>query len=200
MKWWSACWFLLCGSVCAQVDLVPNPSFEEISACPDDYSQISRAAPWQGFAFGGEDVDLFHACGKKAFGVPRNFTGEARARTGHGYAGLFVWYPQFPTYREFLQVPLEEPLRPGRTYEAVMYVRRASYRTVALGGMGFVFTSDSLRPHAGNWTDFTPQVARPPGEPVEDSHRWTKISGRFRARGDERWLTIGVFAPNDRLT
>lgn len=44
----------------AQVNLVPNPSFESYSTCPDGSSQLYKATPWFNPALGSPDY--FNVC------------------------------------------------------------------------------------------------------------------------------------------
>ncbi|SDK23079.1 hypothetical protein SAMN05421823_102199 [Catalinimonas alkaloidigena] len=187
------------GAVRAQQDLVPNPGFEEVTACPRAISQLELATPWRGIGPNQADADLFHFCGKKGLRVPRNFAGEAWPRTGEAYAGIFVGYPQRPEYREFIQVRLTAPLAAGRTYVAVMHVSRADYRSLAVAGLGMLFTHDTVRVGMGNWMDFRPQVSSPPDELLDEAEGWVKVMGQFVAEGGEQTLTIGLFTPNGPL-
>ena len=48
--------------VTAQSNLVPNPSFEEFTNCPDGRGQIGYVLGWEKVG-GGGIVDYFHECG-----------------------------------------------------------------------------------------------------------------------------------------
>ena len=63
-------------------NLVPNPSFENISNCPSGNSEIYQAVPWDRPPGSITSPDLFNACNTAGVGcsdvnVPDNFTGSA---------------------------------------------------------------------------------------------------------------------------
>jgi hypothetical protein len=74
MDWKNSCHFgtvmvsalVLCLNLQAQ-NLVPNPSFEDHSECPDGPGNIEFAYPW--FKTRGS-CDYFHECGIDGFGIP----------------------------------------------------------------------------------------------------------------------------------
>src|ERR1043166_7746227 len=72
-------------------NLVPNPGFENYSACPSSASQICSAAPWFQPTTDGTS-DFFHTCALPNIpavfaGVPDNLYGSQVPHSGQGYAG-----------------------------------------------------------------------------------------------------------------
>ena len=104
-------------------NIAPNPSFEEITVCPQSFytRNTDFAIPgWTSATFG--TPDLFHACSSDEAGVPFNWAGESNAHSGKGYAGIFVWDTDLSAnYREYLQGELAEPLKAGEKYKVEFY-------------------------------------------------------------------------------
>jgi OmpA-OmpF porin, OOP family len=76
------------GSNCLSQNLVPNPSFETYSSCPEGISEVDLAVPWINPTFGTSD--FFHSCSSNFVDVPYNFFGFQYAHTGEGYGGAYL--------------------------------------------------------------------------------------------------------------
>ena len=97
-------------NVSAQVNLVPNPSFEFFTICPSTFSQIAYAYPWYMPTAGTSDY--FNSCDLGIMGVPLNITGYQFARTGVAYVG-----GQMTTgYREYISSRLNSALIKDKNY------------------------------------------------------------------------------------
>ncbi len=80
------------GEATAQTNLVPNPSFETYTNCPNNGSQINYAFPWYSPTWGSPDY--YNTCDGSAvlsFGVPLNWFSYQYARTGSGYSGIYCY-------------------------------------------------------------------------------------------------------------
>src|ERR1700749_1133263 len=89
----------------AQVNLVPNPSFEIYTSCPTGSSQLSLAIPWQGVTTNSSDY--FNVCGTGGATVPFSGSNFQNARTGNAYAAIWLINSYGVNYREYLQVKLD---------------------------------------------------------------------------------------------
>jgi uncharacterized repeat protein (TIGR03803 family) len=173
-------------------NLVPNPGFENLTACPDSVSELSRAAPWFSATVGGTS-DLFNDCSSSpAVGVPANLFGNQAPHGGHGYGGGKE-YPEW----EYLSSPLAAPLTAGQTYEVSFYVSLADNSQFALDNLGVCFSTGPLPDPSGFYavplTTFTPQVQNRSGDFLTSKTSWTLVRGWFTAAGGENYLTIGNF-------
>jgi OOP family OmpA-OmpF porin len=97
-------------------NLVPNPSFEELSRCPNSFSTDKNdfiVPGWESPTTG--TPDHFHGCSWGEADVPFNWAGSANAHSGKGYAGMYVWNKRDDdkSYREYIQCELAEPLVAG---------------------------------------------------------------------------------------
>src|SRR5690606_36157905 len=105
--------FVMCISLQGQ-NLVPNPSFEEYTVCPEGNGAIEDAVQWNSATAG--TPDLYNYC-SSGFGtsVPTNWAGYQEPHSGNGYAGFYN-YNQFIELREYMQTNLETPLEAGVAY------------------------------------------------------------------------------------
>ena len=188
-------------------NLIPNPSFEENTACPyliavpctepNPYDPVALAVPWQRPTCSSSDY--YHACATLLnYSVPANFQGYQEALSGEAYVGIWANSnnPQDP-WHEYVNAPLLEPLLPGVEYEAGMHVSRgAEYDDYNDGcdRLGMFFSIGPPIDTVGNdgW-QLEPHVQSTPGVVLGDTAGWTLISGTFIANGGEDHVTIGNF-------
>ena len=185
----------------AQINLVPNPSFEIYDTCPDNPGQIHFAIPWfqphngSGDVITSSSTDLFHSCVSGFSGTPDNVIGFQYPRTGLGYAGISPYFSDFnPNSREYIEVELTATLNLNKKYCVSWYVSLAEDCYYACGEMGAYFSPDSLL-NNNNWSyiNVVPQVKSPSGVIIKDTANWVMIKGSFVATGNEKFLTIGNF-------
>lgn len=186
-------------------NIVPNPSFENYTSCPDNLTsgsvnQINKAFPWNHPTTGTSD--FFHTCNNNIngiAGVPNNTLGSRAARTGQGYAGFYA----FTITREYLQTQLCSPMIVGETYSVSFYVGfsqgltlRNNYATDAVG------TLFSTYPVADNnyLRSVTPHIQNPQGKVLKDTLNWELISGSFTADSAYTYITIGYIGPSTGRT
>jgi gliding motility-associated-like protein len=186
-------------SLAAQ-NLVPNCSFEDLSTCPAEFSEIGNATPWTGARkIGGASSDLFNVCGVALFHSPDNRFGEQEPKDGNGYAGIWGY---LDTYREYLQAPLLKPLISGKTYCINFYVSLAEYSwggikdIGALISVGPVYQDDYQGSDTGGYLNIQmkPQVTNEQGVFLTDTLNWIEVKGAFIAKGNEDHITIGNFS------
>jgi hypothetical protein len=172
-------------------NLVPNPGFESHSSCPSDQAQVDRAVPWFQPTFATSDY--YHTCASSSFAsVPDNFFGHQDPHSGQGYTGLYAYDAE--NYREYIEVPLTEPLMAGRTHQVSFYVNLADRSGFAVDNLGAYFSigpvTDSTH---GTPLPFVPQVRNPAGRFLSSQVEWMLVGGVFTAAGGENYLTIGNF-------
>jgi OOP family OmpA-OmpF porin len=197
IKFWIAFSFLTSINLYCQ-NLVPNYSFEEYSNCPYEPSQLSFAFPWTTPSSGTSD--FFHEC----FGpcepffedpicVPTNIFGFQYARTGLGYAGIFVY--ENSNYREYLQCPLVSTLQAGEIYEVKFYVSLPDIVYPCASEIGIAFQHSST--FQSTYQPLTSLSSIfPSSSLINDTINWMLISGDYVANGSEDYLIIGNFKDN----
>lgn len=194
----------------AQGNLVPNPSFEAIDACPCvvGFEPGGKPLHWEKWS---QSPDYFHACIDQAcsfdtiLDVPLNGFGFQYAHSGEAYVGMYA-YEGNSDYREYVGCELLEPLVLGQTYLVSFYTNVAfggtySSPTWACNNMGMLFTMDpsiwigseqpsfALRNYAHLLSE----------EVTSDTAAWSLVGGTFTADSAYRYLVLGNFF-SDELT
>ena len=186
--------FCISNFLLAQVNLVPNPSFEIFNSCPTGMGQIGKAVPWFSPIYPSATSDYFNSCDISNYvGVPNNQFGFQEARTGKAYPGIGVYTSNSYNAREYIESKLILPLIANKTYCMQFFVSKADNVQFAVDGMGAYFSNDSVLSTFHNVLPFTPQINNPTGNIIADTVNWIKISGSFTASGGEKFITIGNF-------
>ncbi len=196
---------ILCACIWYQVsaqNLIPNPSFDSLTKCPDSNTR-SRGEltipPWFGAGW-LSTPDNFNECSTTIdLGVPYNGEGGFTyrlARSGTGYAGIFVRNFVVDESHEYIETPLTKSLEKGQTYFVRFYVahrRDSRYRgqMVYIDAIGLNFT-DTLFYTEEFIPKVTPSIEHR-GTVIKDSINWTPICGVYQAKGGEKYATIGNF-------
>ena len=188
-------------NIFAQLNLVPNPSFETYTNCPTSGSQINYAFPW--YSPTGGSPDYFNGCvSSYSVGVPLNWGGYQYAKTGIAYAGIYCYGSNlpYPDIKEYLQVKLTDSLIQNKKYCVSFYVNLAkppsgslTYNNVAITEIG-MYISDTAVSEVNEYTlPYIAQIQSPSGVFLNDTVNWTEISGTYTAHGGEKYITIGNF-------
>jgi gliding motility-associated-like protein len=205
--------FLIGGAVrlSAQVNLVPNPSFELYDTCPNSFPDpglIYSAVPWfqpdtciMGSTRLSSSSDYFNICTSNFFSVPSNGVGYQNARTGDGYAGIFfiTGYPSPSGVREYIEVKLLDTLKHNNLYYVEFYVSLAnnpSGNCLATDAIHLAFSNSIIYNNCYDPLLLTPSISNPIGAVVTDTLNWVKVSGDYYAQGGELYLIIGNFFDN----
>lgn len=178
----------------AQINLVPNPSFEDTVYCPFGTNQIDACANWLNF---GNSPDYFNTCSNPAFAVPNSIFGFQYPHTGDAMAGSIFYlrpnHPSGPNYREPIGIELINNLTVGQKYFVSFYVVNAevNFGSVACNKIGANFSTvpfDSCCPIP------TLNIAKLYSDSViVDTLDWYKISGSFIADSTYQYLVISNF-------
>lgn len=190
--------FLLLVSIAvkAQVNLVPNPSFEDYSPCPDNEAQITRATGWYSPTNGSPDY--FNACSPNpSYSTPTNLFGEQQPNLGNGYIGLGPYYSGSSNYREYIQSELSDTLIAGKTYCIQFFTSLAGKQSkYANNNIGLVLSELPITAigNLGPLIDFPTSLNS--NIIIDDSINWIQLSGIYIANGSEKYITIGNFYSN----
>lgn len=191
---------LLCLFMCqvkAQVNLVPNGSFEEVDSCNFDFNDFDVLTHWFKPSQGSSDV--CNACTPE-FGsswMPENYVGFQYAEDGLGYSGVFLIASGIFNYREYLAVKLLEPLQANKTYCVKFSVSLAEDFPLSISSVGAYFSGDSIFQDDFKRLPYTPQIENPENNFINDTTSWVVIKGSFKAEGNEQYMYIGNFRPDN---
>lgn len=189
--------FILCFSrFLFSQNLVPNAGFEEKISKKFD----GQTGYWKK-CIDSDTPDYFNdSLAKNIF---KKYIGNVKPHSGKSFTGIFV-YRNRPNrrneIREFIQSPLIQNLKKDSIYYAEAYVIPDQESNAICDGFG-IFFSDTLI--STNKTErmylFHPQISNRVNNFINSKTEWTKISGIFRATGNEKYITIGNFK-SDTLT
>ncbi len=182
----------------AQVNLVPNPSFEEADTCAAQMGYLTNGRPLHWFSF-SDTPDYYRSCVPEGAinWVPQSGVVYQYPYDGGSFSGLFT-YAYGNNYREMIGAELLTPLEVGVTYYASMWVNAGTGGNavgnlgICSNNIGMLFTMDpyfwvsgmqsfGLRNYAHV---FHPEV-------VMDTVEWTLVSGSFVADSAYRYIVIG---------
>ena len=187
--------FLQVSSFC-QINLVPNPSFEEWKYIDTGFANYPFPKHWINPNMSSPDYftsDTTYGLGT----VPNNRHGYTYAFDGKGYifTGLRddTSYNIHGGFKEYIEAELIDSLKQNRYYYVSLYVRWADSTTIAIYDLGVYFSQtliydDSIL----TLTMCVPQIKNNSGNYLTDTV-WTKISGYYLAQGGEKFIVIGNF-------
>lgn len=183
----------------AQVNIVPNPSFEGYTECPTGWTHDwSRVTGWSNA--NGSSPDFFHICGETSpsglplRGVPENQAGFQESVTGEAYMGFYGVQMGNAEWREYIQVELTEPLHFRVRYAVSFHVSLCEASRYAISTLGAYLSEDAISSNDLLVLDAMPQILPDPLQPITDTVNWILVTDTFRSpHGGEKYLTIGNF-------
>jgi OmpA-OmpF porin, OOP family len=170
--------------------------------------------------------DYYHECGHEKLTPSNSILGIQIPRSGEAFSGIYLgeyyyrkdWNGKeyIDEYREYIEVELIDKLQAGSKYCFELWysigfsMKYASiYHQVSLG---ILLTDTLVKRSLGTYkyqngnSDTVPKPINSALAYQEvtpdwlDTLHWIKISGEFIAIGNERYLTIGNFTPEDTIT
>jgi hypothetical protein len=191
---------LLPSLLTGQVNLIPNPSFEDTLHCSSDTSVIKTKRWYRPSACGTPDFYYpsqvnwsysAHFPQSWGGGDYMNNRGYQAPRTGIAYAGFGV-----SMGAELMAVGLMDSMLPGKTYIISFYTSLAELSVSGLDQINVCFMQDSV-------TDFNPgtcwsflgtlevDAGNQAGNIITDTLSWVLVQDTFIAEGGERYMIIG---------
>lgn len=190
---------VVASQIFAQVNLVPNPSFEEKEYCPN--GDVYKAAGW--FSPTGTTPDIYRDSGNTGacyencdwVGVVGygNMGSYQLPRTGVAFAGMVTLLPSPTSSREYISIELTDTLQTGKKYCVSFYTCLSSYSALAYDKVGVCFSVTSPLDCAPNQIISNNGVTNPAGNVLLDTLNWTLVADTFVATGGELFLTLGNF-------
>jgi OmpA-OmpF porin, OOP family len=190
------CWFFSPDNLNGQVNLVPNPSFEDSTNC-QGLGLYMTSSPWFNCNMATPDYfSMFQGCGVY---IPTILGGPQLPKHGYHYVGLY--YFQVPAGREYLEIELLDTLEANHLYDVICFVLLAKEYKLGINRIEACF-SDTIVYNL-SMTDLVVNCnsinLNSSNLPVIDTINWVKVSANYIANGNEKYLTIGNFQP-DSLT
>lgn len=190
------CFALL--EVHGQVNLVPNPSFEDYTDCPMNDGQLYFADGWTRFSNSSSTPDYYNTCSIDGWGIPKSlFSYQFERRNCNAYVGLSIFTTNLSNYREHLGIELSEQLLIGQKYYISFYVVQSEfYASNTFYGMSSdkIGVKLSTVPYNENNPCPIDNFSHLYAENVmSDSVNWVKISGEIIADSTYKYLILGNF-------
>ena len=199
----------------AQINLVPNPSFEDTvgTNCWQQMGLSSLVTKnWYSSSNFGSP-DYFNICANFSSGnpppvessVPTNCKGYQQPKTGNAYAGCGIYVVYTPTdsvniETEPFSVKLKDTLKKNHCYYAEFYVSLANISDIAINQVSMYLTNSTFTTVILSYTNtIQPQIQWDTTQYFTDTLNWVKISGTFIAQGGEQYLTISNFKDGAHL-
>jgi gliding motility-associated-like protein len=189
----------------AQVNFVPNGSFEILTSCPTRESQIDLAYPWKSSTFNGTP-DLYNKCATAdIISVPVHYwKSYQQPNSGDGYAGIFTYRSGILSETEFLSCDLLTNLK-DKKYFVEFYISPQIEDDpfdipCYTEGLGIVLNDvDSIYSlKKGEGIPLLPQVHNY-GTILRDTQNWIRVAGCFNGNG-ENHLIIGNFKSHEQTS
>lgn len=197
---------MICFNFEAQ-NLIKNPSFEDIDSCYGypagigfDVFMWSGCTGWTCPTIASSDL----WCDNPVYGPyapPSTGFGFQYPRSGKKMSGLFV-YVRHEEYREYIQNELVKELAPNTFYNFKIFVSNSYYEELSSGSSCLeVFFSKSPIV-SGSWLTLpvTPQLKNDNSIFLIDTLDWISVTGIFKATGGEKYVTIGCFQDDSKIT
>lgn len=172
----------------AQINLVPNPGFEEYIMVPCNYMSNGdmerQVKDWHQGA--GSTADVFSTLASEGCamnpGLQQPHSGSNMAHMISGSSTSWI---------EYVSATLQQPLVKGKKYYCEAYVLLLNRSGTGTNNLGFRFGTGECVPAAMNWRTEEPQV-KCDGF-IFGKENWTKISGYFIADQAYTTVTFGNF-------
>lgn len=193
----------------SQLNLVPNPSFEEVRNLKIDptrgmywggYQEFMNHLPhWSSPTKSSPDLRILS---KKMYKHAQKYHPTQNcdsAHTGSNAAGIITFYPNKfdEEYREYIQVKLKQALVVDKTYQLQFWIRRSHTTRYASNNLGILLDTDSWE-FANNYYK---QLPVKPTFNIDTlinvkAAQWVKISMEFKADKNYTYLILGNFYKN----
>ncbi|MBK7886086.1 MAG: hypothetical protein IPJ86_01900 [Bacteroidetes bacterium] len=178
-----------------QVNLVPNPSFEDTVVCPQFLDQMDACLGWSSYR---NSPDYYNACSPvSGITTPNTSFGFQYANSGLAYVGVATYRknnsPTGNNYREYIGSELTTQLQIGTKYYFSFFTVSAEKNPI-----GFFSNNIGLR----FFTNFYSLLNPAPLDNfahikldslLTDTVNWLKISGSFIADSNYNYISVGNF-------
>lgn len=204
----SKIWFFilsisLSGVLVAQEDnLVPNWSFDEPvkgnKIKLKELQQIEEAMGWTSPT--EPKADLYTEESKSELvSVPMNSYGREVPEEGCCYAGILAYSYKDKAPRTYVQTELTQALEANQYYCVSFNVSLSDISKYAVNNLGAALTNEALTANEIRKFKVEPQVQQIRNKIMEDQYIWEDVCMIYKAKGGEKFITIGNFAPEDQI-
>ena len=111
--------------------------------------------------------------------------------------GIYLYSAVNRDHREFIHIPLKQPLDPCGQYALRMRVRRDASYGYAVDRIGMALCDSHAVDRRREVLPLVPQWTSARGPVLDGTTEWTTLCGTFDAPGCSRSLVLGNFLPDD---
>ncbi len=181
-------------------NLVLNPSFEEYYTCPIGGQVNGFIKHW--FAFtGGGGAQCFNEC-EPNYSVPQSGMNFQYAYSGVGYIRVKVYlWEEGDDSREYIEGSLSLPLTKDSIYCVSYWINLPERTRGAIKNIDAHLSDTLLDWNNGFWQvlkGIEPHITC--DTLMQDTANWYQVKGMYKARGGEKYITIGNFLPREQTT
>jgi gliding motility-associated-like protein len=201
----------------AQVNLIPNPSFESNTGIPQNFSEINKCDDWYD-GFGTVDYyssisTITYQVGNCSMNTFNNWTGNQVPKSGNRYIGIYLrtllpkyGYPKYSNYFELVGTKLNSKLNQSHIYDFTLNYSLSEGSGILNNQLSAYFSQNQFtlsysgfNPNSQSWysnniNNINPQVNNDTTQLLnQDSLNWIPFNGCFIANGNEEYVTIGNF-------
>lgn len=182
-------------------NLVSNYSFEEYEICPQTFTPQNMSHKLiPGWTYPTKATpDYFNSCSpvrQEGVGVPNNFAGESKPKSGEAYAGAILSGTD-DGYREYIQGSLSRPMVAGQKYCVNFSFKLASYSKFAVDQLSLLLLENEVRNDLMVNLAYKPQINNEEGLFLDNIDEWEEICTVYEASGNEKYFIIGNFKSYD---
>jgi outer membrane protein OmpA-like peptidoglycan-associated protein len=168
-------------------NLVIDPGFESPRRIPQKAdNSIYCTKNWSSTNGAG---DYYHQDAGRHAGVPHNIFGRQKPHGGKAYGGICIRRH----FIEYLETKLSEPLVKDEDYLVEYYISRAERSIGSVNEFGVIFTRRLILGSSNQGMPIKPALDFVSTKKYSNKKKWTKMSGVYRAKGDEQVVVIGYF-------
>lgn len=185
-----------CFSNVVAQNLIVNGDFETSLSDPEiiNSSNNFTCSHWFSPSLGTPDYFKSHRNG--LFGVRNNLFGDIIPYNGHAYAGFGSNMGGFRFF-EYLEIQLLEKMEKGSFY-CLSFIVSATNKTYhfTTNEIDIAFTSMELNENTGYMIKPNKFVTIVDSAHYFRTSKWSRVTTKYLAEGDENYLTIGLFNKN----
>lgn len=177
-------------------NIVGNFSFETIEGKLKRFGDIEVAVGW--LSPTAAKADLYSKSAKKQeLGVPRNIYGLCKPMDGDHIAGINMYSYNGKHPRSYLMTKLLSGMEAGQKYCIKFNVSLSDYSKYAVNNIGVFFSRKKLNideevtiTQKDYWTNTVNKI-------FDEQYTWQPVCNEYVATGDEKFMIIGNFAPDE---
>jgi hypothetical protein len=189
--------------------IVANGNFETYNACPDFNGDIVYSSSFTSFPTVASWItpisttpDYFHTCGSYPAQAPNHNFGYQQPHSGNGFVGMITHQGGMGPYLEYVSTKLVRPMVKDSIYNVIFFVSSAEGGNRTSGGIEAVIAVNEFGAHFSDTIPGTStavnlnlpyHIKNDTNKHLSDTSKWYEVSGSYRAKGGERWMTIGRF-------